>query len=294
MSDYIYKMITDQIIRLLQEGTIPWKRPWADNGPPRNLASQRPYRGFNVFMLSLRGYASPFWLTAKQLERMGGQIKPEEKPVPVVCWRWRAMIEIASGKDESGEKEIWSPWCWFYEVFNTDQCLGITHKLPKIRRREFNPIQTCEKIVGGMPTRPKLEHTEAKACYRPLFDTVNMPNADLFSSNEEYYSVLFHELVHSTGHQERLGRHKILKKGFDSFVHMYSQEELVAEMGAAFLCAHAGIESSTMENSGAYIEAWLKKLNSDKRAVFFAAAHAQKAVDFILGKKIKSPARNLE
>ncbi len=294
MSEYFtYKTITDQIIRLLEEGTIPWKQPWTDNGPPRNLISRRPYRGINVFLLSFRGYASPFWLTSKQIEKIGGNLKPGEEPVLVVCWKWRGRIEQNGGNEKGEEKETWTPWCWFHDVFNTDQCLGIDHMLPKIRKRKFSPIQACENIVGSMLNKPIMEHSEAKAYYWPLFDSVNMPNAALFNSNAEYYSVLFHELVHSTGHHTRLGRHRILKKGFDSHAHSYSQEELVAEMGAAFLCAHAGIESTTVENSTAYIQAWLKKLNSDKKAVFFAAAYAQKAVDFILGKKIKSSAQNV-
>jgi antirestriction protein ArdC len=133
-----------------------------------------------------------------------------------------------------------------------------------------------------MPNAPMIEHNEPRAYYQPPEDRVNMPKSNLFQSNEEYYSTLFHELAHSTGHKSRLDRDEISKVNlFGS--HDYSKEELVAEMGSAFLCGHCSIEPSVIENQAAYIQNWLRKLHSNKKWLVYAAAKAQKAADFILG-----------
>jgi len=123
-------------------------------------------------------------------------------------------------------------------------------------------------MVAGMPNKPRVETGESRAFYRPLFDMVNMPNSSLFESSGEYYSTLFHELVHSTGHTSRLNRHRSMKSGFHHDTHDYSKEELVAEMGCAMLCALTGIEGVTLANSGAYIQAWLSRLQNDMKILF--------------------------
>ncbi len=282
MKPAIYEQITNTILGLLDKGQIPWRLPWTTNGPPRNLISKRPYRGINAFLLGSKGFISPFWVTEGELSRLGGKLREGKAPTQVVLWKW-VLTNDRRGED-GPEHRV--PFLWSHFVFNTDQCAGI--KIPMITRRSFSPINACERIVKGMPNRPTIEHGVPKAFYDPVFDSVNMPNAGLFVSNDEYYSTLFHELVHSVGHHSRLNRHKPLKQGFRHDDHDYSQEELVAECGGAYLCALARISPGTVSNSAAYIQGWLNRLNGDKRFLFFAALQAQKAVDFIRGKPLAS------
>jgi antirestriction protein ArdC len=167
----------------------------------------------------------------------------------------------------------------YYTVFNLEQCEGIESPEPVAA---VNPIEQCESILERMPNPPRIEQ-DAQACYRPSIDTVGMPARAAFHSAEEYYSTLFHELTHSTGHPSRVGREGIMTHnpfGSDP----YSKEELVAEMGAAMLCGVAGIESRTLGNSAAYLQAWINKLKSDSRLIVSAASQAQKAADYILGR----------
>ncbi len=164
-------------------------------------------------------------------------------------------------------------------MFNLEQTEGIS--IPEIKKREFNPITEAEKVIHGMREGPFLEDNGSQAYYRPSDDVVNMPKANLFESDEEYYSTIFHELIHSTGHVKRLNREGITNiSHFGS--HDYSKEELVAEMGSAFLCGHCGIEPRVIQNQAAYIQSWLKKLRSNKKWLVYAAAAAQKAADYTL------------
>ena len=276
-----YEIITNKIIERLEHGTVPWHQPWSTE-LPKNLASKREYRGINVFVLGSTGYANPYWLTYKQAKQLGGHIRKGEKSSPVVFWKW---LEREQENPDTGEKEAKNiPLLRYYNVFNIEQCEGIPEdKIPELENtRDFHPIDTAEKTVQDMPQRPIITHNEAQAYYRPSADVVNMPPAESFLSDEEYYSTLFHELTHSTGHESRLKRlntDKLAAFGSKD----YSQEELVAEMGAAFLSGHCQIENRTIDNSAAYIQGWLRKLKNDKRLVVFAAAQAQKAADFILG-----------
>ena len=288
MSNLIFQEIADKIIELIaKNGTVPWRQPWTSNGPPRNLVSRRPYRGINVFLLGMKGHASPFWITPAQLERLGGEVRADEEPTGVICWMWRHR-EVTTGRKAGGREKtkiLWNLWGWSHLLFNTDQCTGIEKHIPKIRKRRFSPLETCEKIVSGMPQPPEIHIAVSQAFYQPLLDLVNMPNSSLFTSNEAYYSTLFHELTHSTGHQSRLGRHGWLKGGFHPDAHEYSKEELVAELAAAMLCGYSGIENATIDSSAAYIEHWMNRLTDDCRTFILAAHDAQKAADFILGKR---------
>ncbi len=277
-----YQVITDRICELLEKGEIPWEKPWnAGADMPRNLVSKKEYRGVNPFLLSAMRFTSPFWLTFKQVKKLGGGVKAGEKGTPVVFWKW-----IEYEDKETGEKEK-VPFLRYYTIFNLTQCAGIPEeKIPALeeKTRSFNPIEEAERIVSGMPQRPTIEHIESQAYYRPSNDKVNLPKKELFKSNEEYYSTLFHELTHSTGHESRLNRKGIIElNSFGS--HNYSKEELCAEMGSAFLCGEAGIVERIIENSAGYIQGWLKRLRSDKKFLVHAAAQAQKASDFILGRK---------
>lgn len=257
-----------------------WRQPWTTNGPPRNLISRRAYGGINIFLLSSQGFVSPFWITERSLHDCEGKVKDGETPTEVVLWQWRLVQHTDDARGRPSDSPRWVPFFWSHFLFNSDQCDGI--ETPKINRSPFKHIKKCRAIVELIPMQPRIEHGVPKAYYQPTFDHVNMPNPELFASAEEYYCTLFHELVHSSGHPSRLNRHKPFGEAFRNNGHAYSKEELVAVFGAAFLCARARISSSTIANSGAYIQGWLERLGDDKSFLFYAAIQAQRAVDFIL------------
>lgn len=274
--DSIYAMVTDRIVNLLNQGTVPWHKPWTGGGAPKSMATGKTYRGINSFILECAGYASPLWLTIKQVNERGGRVRKGEKGVPVVFWK-----QWETERRDTGEM-VRIPLLRYYTVFNAEQCEGLEGVVPQVQRHEHKPIQEAEQVVASMPKRPEIVHREARAYYSPILDIVNLPSPDLFELAEEYYSAAFHELTHSTGHESRLARRPSTEaRHFGDTA--YSREELVAEMGAAFLCGHVGIAERTVDNSAAYIGGWLKALRDDKKLVVVAAAQAQRAADFILG-----------
>ena len=286
MNHDVYQVITDRIIGLLEKGVVPWQKPWQGGEQmPRNLVSGHEYRGVNVFLLHAMMYQSPFWLTFNQAREMGGHVKKGERASPVVFWK---RLQVAAPGEPDGKKTI--PFLRYYSVFNVVQCEDIpADKIPALSdsKREHCPIQAAESIVAAMPQKPEIKHGGGRACYSPSLDSVTMPLPETFRSGQDYYSVLFHELTHSTGHASRLNRKGIDSSGgeWSAFGSTpYAREELVAEMGAAFLSGHAGIVERTLDNSAAYIQSWLARLKDDCKLVVQAAAQAQKAADFILGK----------
>jgi len=273
----VYEIITSRIIEKLEAGIIPWHKPWHSvEGVPKNLITKKEYRGINVFLLAMQRYESPYWLSFKQARDLGGNVKKDEKGTPVVFWNWLNKID-----DEGNEKNI--PFMRYYTVYNIAQCENFDEsKIPAIPtiHNDFDHIAGCETIIADMPNCPEIQQGKQRASYNPLSDIISIPRFDSFDTAEEYYSTLFHELTHSTGHGSRLNR---LNNNVSSFGNEeYSKEELVAEMGAAFLCGFAGIENITINNSVAYIQGWLKALKDDKKLVIMAAAQAQKAADYIL------------
>lgn len=284
MSD-VYSIITDRIVALLQQGVIPWQKPWqGGEHAPRNLITGREYRGVNIFLLNAASYSSPCWLTFKQAQQLGGCIRRGEKACPVVFWKWLDNEESSTGE----KKRV--PFLRYYSVFNSAQCDGIEAHLPAPidRRSTLDPIAAAEQIVQSMPQRPEIRHGLDRAFYSPVADFVGMPSVGQFRRSEDYHSVLFHELTHATGHTSRLNRKGVGSSDgeWSSFGSTpYAKEELIAEMGAAFLCGQAGIVERTLDNSAAYIASWLKRLKDEPRLVVQAAAQAQKAADFILGRK---------
>jgi len=291
MSTKVYELINNKIMELLQQGTVPWRKSWhAASNYPKNLVSKKEYRGINIFLLGCQQYSSPYWLTFKQCQEKGGHVRKGEKSTPVIFWKWIDRKDADFSIDNTlllnettSNNKI--PMLRYYNVFNIEQVEGITTPpAPETVANPFNPIERAEEIVAGMPLRPDIRHGGNEACYSPMLDYVKLPEPSAFQSPEEYYSTAFHELTHSTGHASRVGRKGILEPSYFGS-HEYSKEELVAEMGAAFLCGVAGIEQRTIENSAAYIAGWLKALKNDKKLLVMAAAQAQHASDYILNRK---------
>jgi antirestriction protein ArdC len=286
MNNDAYQVITDRIIAQLERGIVPWQKPWQGGEQmPRNLVSRREYRGVNVFLLHAMCFQSPFWLTYKQASELGGHVKKGERACPVVFWK---RLSVADMTEPTGQKNI--PFLRYYSVFNVSQCEDIPPDkipVPNGSQREHCPITEAESIVAAMPKLPEIRFGGGRACYSPSLDCVNMPRPEHFRSGQDFYSVLFHELTHATGHPSRLNRKGIsgTEGEWSAFGSTpYAREELVAEMGAAFLSGHAGIVERTLDNSAAYLQSWLARLKEDRRLIVQAAAAAQKAADFILGK----------
>jgi len=274
----VYEQITDRIISMLEKGTVPWQKPWkVATGLPRNLISKKPYRGINTLLLHSMSYESPFWLTFHQAQQLGGMVRKGEKACPVVFWR---QLEVEDKESHEIEK---IPMLRFYYVFNTAQVDGLKN-IPVMVETPATISTTAEEIVALMPKRPEIKHGLAKAFYSPSVDMVAMPDRARFDTEAGYFATLFHELTHASGHKSRLNRPTLTEsQGFGS--NPYCKEELIAEMGAAFLCGQAGIAENILENSAAYLQNWLEQLQNDKALIVQAAAQAQKAADFILGTK---------
>ena len=272
MKPDVYQIVTDRILALIDAGVNPWRRPWvaAATKPPQNLLSRRPYRGVNVILLGLSPYASPYWLSYRQTLQAGGHVKKGEKSSLAVFWKLLKRTNPANPADVETV-----PVLRYYNVFNVEQTEGVDYPKPELPTYTHDPLEEAEKIVKAMPCPPILTHAdEARAYYQPATDTVNVPPMGRFPKAAEYYATLFHELTHATAHPTRLNR-----KGEGA--NQYGREELVAEMGSAFLCGKAGLLDETADNSAAYLDGWRAVIKQDRRAVVMAAAAAQKAVEYI-------------
>jgi antirestriction protein ArdC len=273
-----YEVITDRIIAALEQGIVPWRRPWrSSTDAPRSFVSKRPYRGINVLMLTMtaqaQGYSSPLWLTFNQAKKQGGSIRKGEKGTPVVLWKF-----VETKDKTTGEKKT-VPFLRYFTVFNAEQTEGI--EIPSAEELpEHEPLAAAEDIIEAYLAAdgPTLAHGGDSAHYQPDRDHVQLPRPEQFTAPERYYATAFHELGHSTGHEKRLAR------TFGRFGSgPYSREELVAEMTAVFLLSEAEIEVE-LEQSAAYIKSWLRALEDDNKLVVTAATAAQKAADLILGR----------
>lgn len=281
MSNKVYEIATERVLEAMKNGVAPWRKPWnASSIRPCNAVTGRPYSGGNYFLLSMLPFAVPAFMTFKQIKAAGARIKEgqEKKHVPVFYWNF---IERENDK---GKKER-IPMLRYFLVWNVEQVEGYT--LPEsltVKGFAHDPIEAAEDIVNGFSDCPEMVVANTnRACYIPALDKVNVPELSQFPNREEFYSTLFHELAHSTGHQSRLNRKEVTDPiTFGS--HDYSLEELVAELTAAFLCAEAGIDN-TVENSAAYLKAWHSKLSNDPKLFLTAAGRAQKAADYILGRR---------
>ena len=290
MSADVYRIVTERVIALLEAGTAPWRKPWHGGDSPHNLVSQRPYRGINTLLLGSTSFASPYWLTFNQVQQLGGRVKKGAKSDLVIFWKvFNSQKETDDGSSSEQTAKRRPPILRYYRVFNVEQTEGLEkHVPPAPQERPFTPIERAASIIEAMPQRPAVCHDAPEAYYAPARDFVNLPRPETFDTAENYYAVAFHELTHSTGHESRLNRPGVAGSRLAAFGSAdYSREELIAEMGSAFLCAEAGIES-TLDNSAAYLKGWLEALKGDARLIVTAASAAQCAADFILGRNCQS------
>ena len=271
-------------------GCAPWAKPWiggiADH--PRSGATGKNYRGINAILLGLMGYESPYWFTFKQAKTLcAGEnpgVRRGEKGTMIVFFQ---VIKKETGNRlADGTAETRGiPLLRYYTVFNADQINGLPDKYrveADLVEDEFSPIEAAEIVVENFTDKPPICHTGGKCYYTPATDSVTMVAQKRFSNPEEYYQTLFHELVHSTGHASRLNRPEVSKKIVFSDSD-YSAEELVAEIGASFLSIHCGLTAEPSDNSIAYLRNWIKVLSDNPKMIIYAAARADKAVQYILG-----------
>lgn len=276
----IYKAVTDRIIAQLEQDMVPWRKPWIASGCAVSHATGKPYSLLNQMLLGKPGEYATF----NQIRQAGGSVRRGEKANMVVFWKW-----ITTKDDETGEeKEV--PFLRYYNVFHLDQCEGVAAK-HLLQLPQNAHAHTCaDAVIADYVARERvtLRHESGdRAFYRPATDVVVLPEIAQFNSTEEYYSTAFHELTHSTGHSTRLNR-------LDSTAYFgseaYSKEELIAEIGAAALLNHIGLETSgSFHNSAAYIGSWLKALRNDKHMIVSASGKAEKAVQLILGTVSEKP-----
>jgi antirestriction protein ArdC len=287
MKQDIYQKVTDKIIADLEKGQLTWLKPWSTGNLDGRIVKPlrhngMPYNGINVLMLWAAsveaGYVSPHWMTFKQAKELGANVRKGERGSLVV---YANSITKTEEQDDGSEEERKIPFMKGYSVFNVDQIEG----LPEQYYAKPEPIiDGVERIAHAdaffAATNADLRHGGNRAFYSGGSDHVQMPAFESFRSPEAYYATLAHELTHWTKHKTRLDREFGRKKWGDAG---YAKEELVAELGAAFLCTDLALTPEAGEVHAAYIQSWLKVLKDDKRAIFSAAAHAQCAADFLHG-----------
>lgn len=289
----LYEQITAKIVEQLEKGVAPWKSPYFSKiGFPKNFSSQKDYRGINVLLLASQRFTSPYFLTFLQTKELGGHVKKGEKGLLVVKYGTFEKADEQAGIDTEVPANQ-RGYLKAYTVFHSSQIQGIEFppppNLPELTLTE--KTERARAIVDGMPQRPPIFEASAVPCYRPVTDSVHMPERRYFTGEEAYYSTLFHELAHASGSPTRLARKSLIdNKGIsatgDTARQSYAEEELVAEMAASFLNAHAGIEEAELENSAAYLKGWADTLRRKDSSswVVRAASEGQKAADFILGR----------
>lgn len=276
----VYDMVTTRIIAELEDGVIPWEKPWTGvRSGAYNRVSKRPYSLLNQMLLKHTGE----YATYKQWQDLGGQVKKGEKSEIVVFWK---IFETEETNKDTGEKETKKiPLLRYYNVFHISQVEGVEPLKPEQLNDEVEPIEEADKIITDYITREHIEFTECRsneAYYSPSSDRVVVPMKEQYKVINEYYSTTFHELTHSTGHKSRLNR---LETGAVAAFGgtEYSKEELVAEIGSASLMNLLGIETvKTFRNSAAYIQSWLQVLRNDNKFIVSASSKAEKAVNYIL------------
>jgi antirestriction protein ArdC len=280
----LYQIVTDRIVDALERGAPPWVRPWSTipDALPMNAQTRRPYRGVNFTLLSLEaannGYAANRWLTYRQAFELGGYVRKGEQGTPIVFWQLRRVGAVAEtfppqdGVPDFVDKVF--PLLRCYTVFNVAQTEDLDQQYTEVQAPSWPPEARAEELI--VMSGATLHHCGSKAYYRPDTDEIQLPPRVAFPSATGYYNVVLHELTHWTANERRCNRDLSGRFGDAA----YAAEELVAEMGSAYLCAHCRIDGELRH--AAYLSSWLKVLRSDDRAIFVAAAKAQRAADYIL------------
>jgi len=283
----IYSRVTNKIISDLEQGVRTWLKPWnvghTEGRITRPLRGNgQPYQGINVLMLwneaITKGFVCPIWMTYRQAAELGAHVRKGEHGSPVV---YADKITRTETNDKGEEVANQIPFMKAYTVFNCEQIEGLpAHFYPA----PLPALTALERIEAGEAfaarTHAVIRHGGNRAYYSASTDHVQLPPFETFRDSESYYATLLHELTHWTKHENRLNREFGRKRWGDEG---YAAEELVAELGAAFLCADLGITPEPREDHAAYLASWLTVLKNDKRAIFTAAAYAQKAADFLNG-----------
>ena len=283
MHDDLYANVTAPIVAALERGVAPWVRPWSTvpDALPMNAQTRRVYRGVNFTLLSLeaqtQGYELNRWLTYRQALELGGQVRKGERGTTVVFWKLRKVSATVDAYPDPGEPDLHErviPLLRAYTVFNIDQVEGLPAELSAVPAPPWEPEARAEELL--IMSGAKIRHGGALAYFQPRTDEIHLPLRQAFSAADSYYATALHELTHWTSHASRCNRQLGQRFGDD----FYAVEELIAEMGSAFLCAHCRIDGQLQHP--AYLDHWLKVLRTDKRAVFVAATKAQQAADYIL------------
>jgi antirestriction protein ArdC len=282
----VYSRVTAKVIADLEKGVIPWAKPWdagpADGSIMRPLRHNgEPYAGINILMLWMaaeeQGYASPTWMTYRQALQYGGQVRKGERGTPVVYASTYTKEEEDADSGDAVKKTI--PFLKTYTVFNVTQIEGLPggfYGAPAPAESLIERIENAESFFAA--TGADVRHGGNRAFYDPQADYIRMPPFETFRDAQSYYATLGHETCHWTRAPTRLDRSFDRKRWGDEG---YAQEELVAELGAAYLCADLGLSPVVREDHAAYIASWLTVLKDDKRAIFSAASHAQRALDYL-------------
>jgi antirestriction protein ArdC len=276
----LYLEVSARIIAELQKGAAPWVKPWSASpgaNTPCNAVSNRPYSGCNVVLLWMAhaaGYCTPRFLTFKQALELGGHVRKGERGTKVYFVK---QLEIQEGTDEAPARLV--PMMREYTVFNVDQCDGLPDSVTTGKPIRVRNPDTRDDLADQFlhSTGADIREGHGEAYYVPSRDFISMPSFGTFKAADHFYNVTFHELTHWTGHKSRLDRD--LKNRFGS--RNYAAEELIAELGAAFLCAEFGFDGD-VRNAG-YIASWIELLKADKRAFFTACSKASKAADYLRG-----------
>ena len=284
MSDDLYRSITDRIVAALEGSTPPWVRPWSQvsDAVPINAQTKRTYRSINFALLSLEANASNYaanrWLTYRQASELGAQVRRGERGAPVIYWQLRKVA--ATGEthpDEIDPPEIPDkvyPLLRAYSLFNVAQIDGLPTQYLEASKPTWEPEAKAEELL--LMSDARFRQGGTRAYYQPATDEIYLPPVSAFLTACGYYATALHELTHWTSHASRCNRQ--LGKRFGDAA--YAAEELIAEMGAAYLCAHCRIDGELRHAS--YLQSWLRVLRSDKRAIFTASAQAQRAADYVL------------
>lgn len=285
----IYEEVTNQIVALLEVGTRPWSPSWASGASSLPLRHEgTPYRGINILLLwsaaMMRGYANPYWMTYRQAHELGGQVRKGEKGNLVVHAGTFTPKDDDTDQRQSGDDDEESSRSYLkkYVVFNVEQIDGLDmgkYPAPSIEIR--NRDERDSELDAAFALYP-VPYSEGgtSAFYNSVSDRIQMPAFADFVSGNAFFATLAHEAVHSTGHRDRLNRETLHRYGESR--EMRAAEELIAEIGAAMLCAQLGMEPTEREDHAAYVASWLTALRNDKRAIFRAATAAQSASEHIL------------